>query len=200
MVTTQTKELIWEGLIDAERDERYSDALVRRYRRYHRGIRVFLGVSTTGSVVYALGLLPISTYVAAAAVIGAVAAFEAVMEFSRKAAILGFVATDYAELGAAWHRLWIDATRPDSEDAPILGRLAELEARQEKLSLREVTADVSTTEKLNLKTSKEAYEALKNRYGTQSRPEAGGLGEGGSPKALKGTSSGDAEAGLVPST
>ena len=200
MVTTQTKELVWEGLIDAERDERYSDALVRRYRWYHRGIRVFLGVSTTGSVVYALGLLPVNAYVAAAAVIGAVAAFEAVMEFSRKAAILGFVSTDYAELGAAWHRLWIDATRPDVEDASILRRLSELEARQEKLSLREDTADVSTAERLNLKTSKEAYEALKDRYGTQSRPKAGRLGEGGSPKALKGTSSGDAEAGLVPST
>lgn len=193
---------MWEGLIDAERDERYSDALVRRYRWYHRSIRAFLAVSTTGSVVYALGLLPMNAYVAAAAVIGAVAAFEAIMEFSRKAAILGFVATDYAELGAAWHRLWVDATRPDSEDASISRRLAELEARQEKLSLREDTADVSTAERLNLKTSKEAYEALNDRYGTQSRPKAGGLGEGRPPKALKGPSSGDAEAetGLVPST
>ena len=87
-VTEQTRQLVWEGLIDAERDARYSDAQVRRYRRHHRLIRVFLGISTTGSVAYAIGLLPAPSYVAVAAVVGALAAFEGVMDFGKKSGIL----------------------------------------------------------------------------------------------------------------
>lgn len=197
LVTEQTRQLVWEGLIDAERDARYSDAQASLYRAYHRFIRVFLGISTTGSIAYAVGVLAAPTFVAAAAVVGAVAAFEGVMDLGRKSGILAFVSTEYGELEQKWHRLWVESTRKDADDAVVLHRFENLQARAERVRLREDAAGVSTSRKLNQLTSREAYEALANRYEVDDRrSNIGKDGEGGQAKAIRSQAAGDAQGAI----
>ena len=197
LVTEQTRQLVWQGLIDAERDSRYSDAQATRYRRYHRLIRVVLGISTTGSVAYAIGLLPAPSYVAVAVVVGAMAAFEGVMDFGKKSGILAFVSTEYGELEQKWHQLWIGSTRSDAEDAMVLRRFENLQARTEKVRLREDAAGVSTSRRLNQVSSREAYEALASRYEVDDRRSSIGKdGEGGQAKAIRSQAAGDAQGAI----
>ena len=193
-VTDQTRELVWEGLIDAERDFRYANAVLRRYRRRHQIIRVFLGVSSAAAVTHAFGLLPLPFYMAGAAVIGAVAAFEVVMDFSRKTAVLALVEPEYDELHVAWHRLWIDTARHDAEDARIVSRHDALVAIRQQVNRRETTAGVDLIDKLNQETTEDAYETLNRRYNTHSRGKSRRIEKGGSAPTQISTATGGAEA------
>ena len=58
MVSEQTRNDIWQGLLDAARLDRYYEALAERYRQRHLALRILLLLAAIGGMVSLLEVLP----------------------------------------------------------------------------------------------------------------------------------------------
>lgn len=61
MTTSQTRNAVWQELLDTARLVRYYEALSNRYRRYHWAVRFVLLLSASSGIVALLDLLPESS-------------------------------------------------------------------------------------------------------------------------------------------
>lgn len=157
-MTTQHRDVIWDGLLDAERLDRYYDILGLRFRAKHVAFNIYVSIALTVSAVALLSewadWIPSVLFVSSSLTV----TVSHYAEFSRKSGIAFRTSRRYRELGMAWRRLWREQDAPDAS-----ARVFEL-SRQ----INEITeVDFKFDEKLDQRCAKEAYEECRSEFATR---------------------------------
>ena len=173
MVNEQTRNAVWQAMLDAARLGRYCNALGDQYRRKHFIVRFTLLVAAIVETAALLALLPESvrqsTLLMIAQLIAAIAvalivAWDFLSDYARKAAILHAINLECNSVGIALDALW---GKIESE------AIADDEAQRENARLArkivEVTswagfADIRENLKLNQQCTEDAYKVTAARY------------------------------------
>lgn len=162
MVTEQTRNAIWQELLDVARLVRYYEALSDQHRRNHLIIRFLLLAAAAGGIAALLDLLPAMAQLVAGGVIALLVAWDFVSDYAKKAAILHAISTECSAMEIEWQALWLE-----------LENISDADARREntRLSRRiaDVTgwagqADIREDRKLNEECEKAAYLVVTDRY------------------------------------
>lgn len=92
MTTPQTRNAVWQELLDTARLVQYYEALSHRYRRYHWAVRFVLLLSASSGIVALLDLLPEPmlqpVQLTAGGLIALTVVWDCVSDYARKAAVL----------------------------------------------------------------------------------------------------------------
>ena len=161
MISDQTRNAIWQGLLDMARWSRYYDATARRHQMYRNVLKfllAFLGIATGVTLI---DEIPTGYAAYPGIAILAVTILDLVLDPSRKAATLGSVSKDLSELEAEYRSLW---------ESVHANRIAEDEAvsRSEAIMRRAATAgnrlEIHTNDKTNAQCAAATYKVEANRY------------------------------------
>ena len=98
MVTEQTRNYVWQELLDAARLVRYYEALSDRHRRNHSRVRFLLLAAATGSIAALLDLIPESTQLFTSAWVALLVAWDFVSDYAKKAAVLHTISLECSAL------------------------------------------------------------------------------------------------------
>lgn len=162
MVAEQTRNAIWQELLDVARLVRYYEALSDQHRRNHLIVRFLLLAAAAGGIAALLDLLPAMAQLVAGGVIALLVAWDFVSDYAKKAAILHAISTECSAMEIEWQALWLE-----------LENISDADARREntRLSRRiaDVTgwagqADIRENRKLNEECEKAAYLVVTDRY------------------------------------
>ena len=162
-----TKDLIWQGLVEASRLSRYYAALADRHMRRQKYIR---GALLAAAIAGFSGLF--ESVPEAIALVGNVAVVVLVTldfmhDYGPKAATLNSTSIVCAKVEDEWHRLWVDAYG----DQIAEGEAREANRRLENLVLEAAAAPsflgVTLDEKLNQSSYEQGVETLRSRYATE---------------------------------
>ena len=158
---------VWQQLLDAERLARYHGELADRYQRRQTLIRLAMaGASAIG----AIGLIiQVEQWTSPAAILIMIAAvvWDFLHNDGKKAAILYSISVDCGEYETKLRVMWraLDAG-PGFDEDTIRTNLLEIEQGMERATARSGYADIRVDEKLNLKTTLEAYTGVEARHAT----------------------------------
>lgn len=174
LVDSNLRNDVWQQLLDSERMVRYYGELADRYRRRHRIPRYVMAVSAVGGVVgFALEVRPYFPvaeewiYVPAILLMIAAVVWDFVHDDGKKAAILYSVSVECGEYETELLDLWRSvADGTSAENASVRARLLEIEKGMNRVTDRAGYADVGVDERLNAKTTREAYEVVAARHAT----------------------------------
>ena len=164
MVTQQTRNAIWQELLDVARLVRYYEALSDQHRRNHLIVRFLLLAAAAGGIAALLDLLPAMAQLVAGGVIALLVAWDFVSDYAKKAAILHAISIECSAMEIEWQALWLE-----------LENISDAEARREntRLSRRiaDVTgwagqADIREDRRLNEECEKAACRVMTDRYAT----------------------------------
>ena len=164
MVTEQTRNAVWQELLDVARLVRYYEALSDQHRRNHLIVRFLLLAAVAGGIAALLDLLPAMAQLVAGGLIALLVAWDFVSDYAKKAAILHAISIECSAMEIEWQALWLE-----------LETISDAEARREntRLSRRivDVTgwagqADIREDRKLNEECEKTAYRVVTDRYAT----------------------------------
>jgi hypothetical protein len=164
MVSDQTRNAIWQELLDVARLVRYYEALADRHRRLHRIIRFLLLAAAASGVVTLLNLLPVLIQSLAGGLIALLVVWDVLGDYARKAAVLHAISLECSHLEVEWQNLWGE-----------LETISDTEARRRNTSLAqriaEITgwaghADIRDDPKLNEQSAEAAYQIMASRHAT----------------------------------
>ena len=153
---------VWWGLLDAECDSRYYDAVRRRLSRWDDWTRIFVFVlSSSAGITTAGKLLPLQ--VAGGLMLAAVALTIAlyVSKWGNRASVAQVVAGQYASLADSWKTLWQEMMSLDR--ATVEARIATLENFRTTLGAYSDQCG-PIDEKLNERVTKHAYDAVSQAF------------------------------------
>lgn len=162
MVSEQTRNDIWQDMLDVARLVRYYEALAERHLRRHLLLRIFLLLAAASGIASLVELLPEYFQLLAGVGITVLVALDFALNYARKAAVLNLISMECTALENKWMDLWAK-----------LGRLDEDEALREtyRLSrqLAEVTgwaghAEIREDRALNERCEEVAFDAVASRY------------------------------------
>lgn len=163
-VTDQTRNDVWQGLIDAGRLARYYQAMADRHRRFALWVRLVLVASATGGVAAFFGLLPEVGQIVAGAFIALAVVVDLVFDPQHKAAVLNAIANEVGRLDVKWQSLWgrVDNT-PDEEARYLQATLLdELNRATERIG----DLGIGENRRLNEICTLETYQVVGQKYGT----------------------------------
>ena len=163
MVSDQTRNTIWQGLLDMARLVRYYESLADRHRRKHFWIRVVLLAAAASGIAALLDLFPEVVQIVAGGLVALCVVWDFVSDYAKKAAILHAISIECSALEVEWQDLWGDLENIDDTEA---------RQRNTRLSrrLNEVTGwaghtDIQEDPKLNEKCEAAAYRVMQDQYG-----------------------------------
>ena len=155
-MTTQHRDAIWNGMVDAERLDRCYSLLALRLRAKHVAFNIFISISLFTCAVIVLAewsqsiLLAILFMGSGGAVI-----VNYYAEYARKSAIAFMTSKRCRELGVSWRQLWREQDAPDAS-----ARIFELTRQLDEITDVELSID----EKLNARCAEEANEVCKAEF------------------------------------
>ncbi len=164
MVTEQTRNAIWQELLDVARLVRYYEALSDRHRRNHKIVRFLLLAAAAGGIATLLDLLPAIAQLIAGGLVALLVAWDFASDYAKKAAVLHAISLECSDLEREWRDLWLK-----------LETIGDAEAHQENTRLSQrishVTGwagqvDVREDRKLNEKCEEAAYKVIADQYAT----------------------------------
>ena len=117
MATDQTREAIWQELLDSARLVRYYEALANRYRTRHQLTLFLLAGGATAGIVSLLARFPPTIQLFANAFIAVVAVWTFIAGYARKAAVLHTISSHLSMLNSSWERLWDHLDDTDDTEA-----------------------------------------------------------------------------------
>ena len=168
MVTEQTRNAVWQELLDVARLVRYYEALSDRHRRNHIIVRFLLLVAAASGIAALLDQLPAIAQLIAGGLIAVLVVWDFVSDYAKKAAVLHVISLECSALEVEWRELWADINDNESNTTD-----AEARGKNRKLALRisEVTgwaghADIREDRKLNEKCEETAYRVVADWYAT----------------------------------
>lgn len=154
-MTTQNRDAIWNGLLDAARLDRYYSALATRFQRRHVGFNFFIAISSLGAATILLVEWP--QWISAVlflAVAGAVT-WTHYAEYSKRATIAFVTSQRCRELSVSWRELWRE------QDAPAAAaRVSELSRQLNQITSVEMNID----DELNKRCAYEAYKVCEAEF------------------------------------
>ena len=162
MVSEQTRNDIWQDLLDATRLVRYYEALAARHLHRHLLIRIFLLLAVASGMASLLELLP--GYFQLLAGIGAtvLVVLDFALNYARKAAVLNLISIECTALENKWMDLWAKLDSLDEDEAlretdRLSRRLAEVTGWAGHAEIREDRA-------LNERCEEAAFGVMASRY------------------------------------
>ena len=165
VVTDQTRNAVWQDLLDGERYVRYFGALADRYQTRHRFLRYGLLVSVIVEAAVLIPKMPDIVFTVLAVSLGIViiglAAWDAVSDYGKNAAVLTLVTADCAMLKNEWEELWMDIETYAVDESRARERRRDLERR---LNIVAERTNVNLDESLNDSCEEEAFRVVKQRY------------------------------------
>ena len=165
---------VWQQLLDSERMVRYYGELADRYRWRQMIPKGIMGASAIGGTVgFAAKAIQIPSlsgeWILLPAVLLMVAAvvWDFMHNDGKKAAILYSVSVECGEYETDLLALWRSVENGTcGENDAVRIRLAEIETGMNRVTDRSGYADISVDERLNAKTTREAYEVVAARFAT----------------------------------
>ena len=169
MVTDQTRNAVWQELLDAVRLVRYYEALSDRYRRNHWAVRFVLLVAASSEIVALLALLPEnmrqSVQLAAAGFIALTVAWDFVSDYARKAAVLHAISMECSAVEIELKSLWGEIESISDDEAQR--RNTQLMRRISDATGWAGQADIREDSELNRKCATTAYNVMEDQYVAQ---------------------------------
>ena len=169
MVTNETRNAIWQELLDVARLVRYYEAMSDRYRRNHSIIRIILFLAASGEVIILLKLFPenVQSYAVSliAGLIAIIVAVDFVCDYAKKAAVLQTISMECSRVEVEWKALWDEISILDDNDA--LQRNSQLARRISEITGWAGQASINEDIKLNQECTTAAYKVMKDKYATQ---------------------------------
>ena len=164
MASNETRNEVWQELLDAARLVRYYEALSDRHRFKHSIVRFLLLASAVGGIGALLDLLPDNAQLIAGALVALLVVWDFMADYTKKAAILHTVSKECSDLEIKWRALWRDVNREDADDVEIRNQIEQLARRALAVTGRAGDADIREDQKLNEKCAESAYEVTADRY------------------------------------
>lgn len=169
MVSSRTRDHVWQGLLDMARYRLYYGSLERGYRNKFYAVRFLLavaGVGATvplidGAVVPPIDMVPDWLTAFAGVAVVVLVIWDIVFDYGEKAALLGVAVERLDELEMEHRSLWeeLDEERLDDEQARM--RMTDLH----KAALDAVRGiRISLDDKLNDECQANAFKIEENRY------------------------------------
>lgn len=168
MVSAQTRNDVWQELLDVARLVLYYEALAHRHRRNHMIVRFLLLAAAAGAIAALLDLLPAAAQPVAQLVAGGLVAllvaWDFVSNYARKAAVLQAISLECSLLEVEWRELWADVNDGHVSDAEARDKNYRLARRISEVTGWAGQADIGEDSKLNEECAKVAYNAMADRY------------------------------------
>ena len=161
MISDQTRNTVWQGLLDMARWSRYYDATARRYQLHRNTLRfllAFLGIATGVTLV---DVIPAGFVAIPGIAILAVTIWDLVVDPGKTAAMLGSVSKDVSELEMEYRAVWESVYADRITEAEAISRSESIMRRAAKASNR---LGIHTDNKINKRCTVAAYTAEKDRY------------------------------------
>lgn len=170
MVSDRTRQEVWQELLDIDRTCRYYEAVQSSATRYRFGIRIATLLLIAGSIAAILDLLPwFNSIVAAivAVVVTGLTVWDAVADYSKKAAIAQTIHFQCSKLRVEIRDLWLSVDDETVDEAEMRQQVRNLALRSKESENWAGFVDITTDQRLNKKTTKAAYDAVTDRYNTK---------------------------------
>lgn len=164
MVSEQTRNDVWQELLDVTRLVRYYGALSDRHRRNHTAVRFLLLAAAAGGIAALLDLLPQIVQLVAGGLIALLVAWDFVSDYAKKAAVLHTIDIECGLLEIEWRELWNEANDPEASDAEVREKNRRLAERISYVTARAGDADIPENRKLNEECAKAAYRVVADQY------------------------------------
>ncbi|MDE0280428.1 MAG: hypothetical protein OXN16_05010 [Gammaproteobacteria bacterium] len=161
-VSETTRKMVWDNLVECSRLARYWGGLGEKMRKWHNGFRAFLGISAAISLIPALAS-GIPWQIGAFGAVGILVAliWEYVKDYGAQAQTLLGIRKHLGDILDDYRILWDEIENHE---------IGADDARERSLALeRKISGvlegiDMTTDEKLNRKSQKDAYKWEANRY------------------------------------
>ena len=169
MITNETRNAIWQELLDVARLVRYYEAMSDRYRRNHLTVRFCLFLAASGEVIVLVGLFPetvrslVGTLLAG--LIAIIVAWDFVCDYAKKAAVLQTISMECSRVEIEWKALWDEISTLNDDDA--LQRNTQLARRISEITGWAGQASINEDRKLNQECTTAAYKVMGDKYATQ---------------------------------
>ena len=164
MVSDQTRNAVWQDLLDAARLVRYYDALSDRYRRNHAVVRFLLLAAAAGGIAALLDLLPAIAQLIAGGLVALLVAWDFVSDYARKAAVLHAIGLECGELENEWRELWAEVNDSEADEAEARRRSRQLARKLLNATGWAGYADIPENRRLNEECEKAAHRVVADRY------------------------------------
>jgi hypothetical protein len=159
MVTDQTRNELWNQLLDIDANCRYYEAVYSRTTTTHFVVRVLTLVFLAGSITAVLNLLPWGNDLAKALLVVAVTAltvWDAVSNYPKKAAVAHLIHFQSVRVRSEMRDLWLSVEDGSADEDDIRRRLRELIRLANEIETWAGFSDITVNTKLNRKTTDEA--------------------------------------------
>ena len=164
MATEQTRNAVWQELLDVARLVRYYEALSDRHRRNHSIVRFLLLAAAASGIAALLDLLPPSVQLISGGLVAIIVAWDFVSDYAKKAAVLHAVSIECSALEIEWCELWADVNDRDLDDAEARRKNQRLARRGLEVTGWAGHADIREDRKLNEECEQAAYRVMADRY------------------------------------
>lgn len=164
MVSDQTRNDIWQELLDSDRLVRYYEALANHYQRKHSLTLLLLGMGAASSFAAILDLFPDVVQLIASALVGIVAVWMFIADYAKKAAVAHDIGFQCRRLDVGWKELWAAVERIDEAEARR--RLGDLSNQINIATRRSSDAGIVDNRRLNKKSEALAFKTVQQRYAT----------------------------------
>ena len=165
MVSDQTRREIWQELLDSDRLVRYYAALANRYRRLHASTLLLLAFGAASSFAAVLDVLPSDVQLIANALVGLVAAWVFIADYSKKAAVAHIINSQCLRLDTQWRHLWVEVEHIEEEAARE--RLVALTNKMKEVVSWSGEAGIVDNSRLNKKSQADAFKTVSERHAVQ---------------------------------
>lgn len=164
MVSAQTRNDVWQELLDVARLVRYYEALADRHRRIHMIVRFLLLAAAVSGIVALLALLPAVVQLVANGLVALLVAWDFVSNYARKSTVLHAISLECSLLEVEWRELWADINNDHLSDAEARDKNYRLARRISEVTGWAGQADIGESQRLNKKCAKVAYKVMADRY------------------------------------
>lgn len=164
MVSEETRNEVWQELLDVARLVRYYSNLSDRLSRKQRTVRLLLLAVATSGIAALVDLLPPLTQDFVAAAVAVLVVWDIFASYEKKAAALQAVCIECTRLEGEWRQLWVEIDQPDLDEPEARRQCVQLRQRLSEVAARASLAGVQEDAKLNRKCAEDTYEVMRARY------------------------------------
>lgn len=164
MVTPETRNAVWQELLDIDRCARYYGALSDKYRKKYVTVRILMLVA---ALVEIIAFLPFSPgeakeiiKAAAGVLIAASVIWEYFSDYSGKTAILRILNKELGKLEVEWKALWVEL--PSLDNNVAIRRNTELDRRATEAV--NMAVDFNEDNELNQQCTEATYKVMEAKY------------------------------------
>ena len=170
MVSTSTRNLIWQLLLDAARLSRYYEELLSKFLLRKKVIDFSLLISATVSVITALGILPtwvpMWVYPLSSAAIAILVVYGFVADYTKKVSVLHSITVGCSDLHNQTEFLWADMQEAHIEEDEAIAECKRIGNRLDEVINWSVLVEIRKDEELNEACANTAYSIIADKYAT----------------------------------